>query len=81
MGGGVVELWLELAKLAMEDSENAPLVKRTDFKPLEGDGAEPVVVQCCCVESTRLGKVPVIKTLFKKKDPSEKVKLFLSYCR
>ncbi len=61
----------------MEDPEKAPLMKRTDFQPLDGTNSnnspEPVVVQCCCVESTRLGRVPVIRTLFKKKDPSEKV--------
>ena len=49
----------------MEDSEKAPLVKRTDFRPIEGE-PEPVVVQCCCFESERLGRVPIIKTLFKK---------------
>ena len=61
----------------MEDSEKAPLVKRTDFQPVESDSnsPEPVVVQCCCVESTRLGRVPVIRTLLKKKDPSEKVQI------
>lgn len=56
----------------MEDSEQAPLVKRTDFQPVD-NSPEPVVVQCCCVESVKLGRVPVIRTLFKKKDPSEKV--------
>ena len=49
----------------MEESENAPLMKRTEFRPIESSREEPVV-QCCCVESTRLGRVPVIRTLFKK---------------
>lgn len=57
----------------MESSETAPLIKRRDFRALSQNHTEPVVVQCCCVESTRLGRVPVIRTLFKKKDPSEEV--------
>lgn len=53
--------------------ETAPLIKRKDFRSLSQIHPEAVVVQCCCVESTTLGRVPVIRTLFKKKDPSEKV--------
>ncbi len=54
-------------------TEREPLVKRKDFRRLAQPAAEQVVVQCCCVESSRLGRVPIIRTLFKKKDPSEKV--------
>lgn len=53
--------------------EKEPLIKRKDFRGLSQIRPDPVVVQCCCVESTRLGRVPIIRTLFKKKDPSEKV--------
>ena len=53
--------------------ENEPLIKRKDFRGLSQIHPDPVVVQCCCVESTRLGRVPIINSLFKKKDPSEKV--------
>lgn len=56
----------------MEESEKAPLVKRTEFRPIDVSAEEAVpVVQCCCVESTRLGRVPIVRTLFKKN--SEKV--------
>ncbi len=69
----------------MENSEKAPLYKRRDYRNVfspergevvagegEGEGEAGVVVQCCGVESTRLGRVPVIRTLFKKKT-AEKV--------
>ena len=55
------------------ETEREPLVKRKDFRSLSQPAAAPVVVKCCCVESTRLGRVPVIRTLFKKKEPSERV--------
>lgn len=58
----------------MEDSEKAPLIKRPDYSSVtEVGGADAVVVQCCGLDSSRLGRVPVIRTLFKKKEPSEKV--------
>ena len=57
----------------MEDSERAPLVKRADYSSVTAVGADEVVVQCCGLESTRLGRVPVIRTLFGKKEPNEKV--------
>jgi len=48
-------------------AEKAPLLpSRRDFRPLSQDEAKPVTVQCCCVESSRLGRVPIIRTLFKK---------------
>lgn len=52
----------------MEESEKAPLMKRTEFRPIETSPGDPevAVVQCCCVESTRFARVPVIRTLFKK---------------
>jgi hypothetical protein len=53
--------------------ESAPLIKRRDFRGLAQSLQEPAEVECCCVESTRLARVPIIRTLFKKKDPSEKV--------
>lgn len=57
----------------MEASEKAPLLRRPDYSAVTQVGADPVVVQCCGLESSRLGRVPVIRTLFKKKEPNEKV--------
>lgn len=58
---------------AMENSEKAPLVKRADYSAVTQVGGDPVVVQCCGLESSRLGRVPVIRTLFRKKEPTEEV--------
>lgn len=57
----------------MEDSEKAPLTKRTDFRSVTPSlmEEEERVVACCGLESKRLGRVPIIRTIFKKKDPSE----------
>ena len=57
----------------MADPEKAPLIHRKDFRSLSQPQPDPAVVQCCGVESSRLAKIPVIRTLFRKKDPSEKV--------
>lgn len=60
----------------MESSAKTPLVKRTDVQAAtsSSDGA---TVQICCVESSRLARVPVIRTLFKKKEASEKVRFIV----
>ncbi len=60
----------------MEEKE--PLIKSKDFRYLSQPKEEASVVQCCGVESTRLGRVPVIRTLFKKKDPKDEVQLLAS---
>ena len=62
------------------EAETSPLVGRgrsssedlaaETFSSLD---SEEVVVQCCGIESTRLGRVPVIRTLFKKTEPTQKV--------
>lgn len=56
-------------------TEKEPLIKRKDFRKLSQPATPPVVVQCCCVESTRLGRVPIIRSLFRKKEESEKVSI------
>ena len=59
-------------------TETAPLfVKRGDFREASQSDV-PDTVACCCVESTRLARVPVIKTLFRKRRPEEKVGVYLS---
>ena len=69
----------------MEGADTEPLIKRKDFRVLSQPRPEPVVVQCCCLQSRKLGRVPVVRTLFKKKDPSQKVGIlrcgiFLEFC-
>ena len=57
----------------MAESETVPILgKRADFRGV----AQPDVpdkVACCCLESSRLATVPVIKTVFRKRRPEEKV--------
>lgn len=64
----------------MAESESAPLLvgKRGDFREIEQQANAPDVVACCCVESTRLAKVPVIRSMFRKRRPEEKVIIFSS---
>jgi len=50
--------------------ERAYLIKNDEFRPNEQVGP---VVACCGLESSKLAKVPIIRSVFKKKDPSEKV--------
>ena len=58
----------------MAATESAPLIlKRGDFRDVSQPDV-PDTVACCCVESTRLARVPVIKTLFRKRRPEEKVR-------
>ena len=53
----------------MAGSEAAPLIlKRASVPNVTEDK-----VGCCCVESSRLAKVPVISTLCRKRRPEEKV--------
>jgi hypothetical protein len=55
-------------------AEQAPLIKRADYSNVtEVGGEDASVVQCCGIESSRLGRVPVIRTIFRKKEPNEKV--------
>ena len=57
----------------MADSETVPILgKRGDFRTVVQPEV-PDTVACCCVESTRLAKVPVVRTLFRKRRPEEKV--------
>lgn len=57
-----------------EVTEKTSLITRSEFREVEQEQhGEEAVVQCCCLESRKLGRVPIIRTLFKKKDPSEKV--------
>lgn len=56
----------------MAESESVPLLgKRGDFREVAQPDV-PDTVACCCVESSRLAKVPVIKTVFRKRRPEEK---------
>ena len=59
----------------MAASESVPLLsgKRGDFREIAQQANAPDTVACCCVESTRLAKVPVIRTMFRKRRPEEKV--------
>lgn len=58
----------------MAESESVPLLpgKGGDFREVAQPGV-PDTVACCCLESSRLAKVPVIRTVFRKRRPEEKV--------
>lgn len=59
----------------MAETESVPLLgsgKRGDFREVAQPDI-PDTVACCCLESSRLAKVPVIKTVFRKRRPEEKV--------
>ena len=64
----------EVLHAKMDSSEKAPFVKRTDVQAVTSS-SDGDTVQICCVESSRLASVPIIRTLFKKQEPSEKVRL------
>lgn len=60
----------------MAESESVPLLsgkRGPDFRDIAQQANVPDTVACCCVESTRLAKVPVIRTMFRKRRPEEKV--------
>ena len=58
-----------LSSNTMAGSEAAPLILKRASVP----GATEDKVGCCCVESSSLAKVPVIRTLCRKRRPEEKV--------
>ena len=59
-----------LTQKTMAGSEAAPLILKRASLP---SAATEDKVGCCCVESSRLAKVPVIRTLCRKRRPEEKV--------
>lgn len=55
------------------ESEKAPLVKRAEFRPVSQPQDENPGVEICGINSPCLANVPIVKTIFKKKGPSQKV--------
>lgn len=73
------------------EGEKAALLKRTEFN--KGDSVSPSatvggageitveerVVKCCCFESTKLGKVPIVRTVFRKQEEVSAQDTTISY--
>lgn len=55
----------------MAKPEAAPLILKRASYP--DSSSQSDTVECCCVESSRLARVPVIRTLWRKRRPEEKV--------